>query len=49
MRDIIENKDMSLFPSKWERRGSSQYTQANIDQVRNEWGKFVVNTYVHEP
>ncbi|XP_040363134.1 sterol 3-beta-glucosyltransferase UGT80A2 isoform X1 [Rosa chinensis] len=33
---------------RWERRGSSQYTQADIDQVRNEWGKFVVNTYVHE-
>ncbi|XP_062026022.1 uncharacterized protein LOC133742378 [Rosa rugosa] len=48
MRDMIEDKDMSLFPSKWERRGSSQYTQADIDQVRNEWGKFVVNTYVHE-
>ncbi|KAM5549788.1 hypothetical protein ABKV19_000950 [Rosa sericea] len=48
MRDIIEDKDMSLFPSKWERRGSSQYTQVDIDQVRNEWGKFVVNTYVHE-
>ncbi|PRQ20327.1 hypothetical protein RchiOBHm_Chr7g0226991 [Rosa chinensis] len=27
---------------KWERRGNNQYTQA--DQVRNEWGKFVVNT-----
>ncbi|XP_061995506.1 uncharacterized protein LOC133713482 [Rosa rugosa] len=44
MRDIIEDKDMSLFPSKWKRRGNSQYTQTDIDQVRNEWGKFVVNT-----
>ncbi|KAM5551194.1 hypothetical protein ABKV19_026158, partial [Rosa sericea] len=26
-----------------------QPTQADIDQVRNEWEKFVVNTYVHEP
>ncbi|XP_062024085.1 uncharacterized protein LOC133740179 isoform X4 [Rosa rugosa] len=31
------------------RRGSNQYTQADIDQVRNEWGKFVINKYVHEP
>ncbi|PRQ32264.1 hypothetical protein RchiOBHm_Chr5g0044431 [Rosa chinensis] len=41
----------SLLPQptlKWERRGSNQYTQADIDRVRNEWGDFVVKTYVHE-
>ncbi|PRQ34678.1 putative Ulp1 protease family catalytic domain-containing protein [Rosa chinensis] len=46
MRDIIEDKDLSLFATKWERRGSSQYTQEDIDQLRNEWAKFVVKTYV---
>ncbi|PRQ24988.1 hypothetical protein RchiOBHm_Chr6g0278561 [Rosa chinensis] len=29
---------------QWERRGSSQYTQADIDQVQNKWGKFGVIT-----
>ncbi|KAK9942843.1 hypothetical protein M0R45_008491 [Rubus argutus] len=30
----------------WERRGNLRYSQENIDEVRNEWAKFVVNTYV---
>ncbi|XP_062018079.1 uncharacterized protein LOC133734441 [Rosa rugosa] len=46
MRDIIEDKDLSLFATKWERRGNSQYTQADIDEIRNEWAKFVVKSYV---
>ncbi|PRQ37372.1 putative Ulp1 protease family catalytic domain, transposase, Tnp1/En/Spm [Rosa chinensis] len=46
MRDIIEDKDLSLFATKWERRGNSQYTQEDIDKLRNEWAKFVVKTYV---
>ncbi|PRQ43768.1 putative Ulp1 protease family catalytic domain-containing protein [Rosa chinensis] len=46
MRDIIEDKDLSLFLVKWERRGSSHYTQADINQMRNEWAKFVVKAYV---
>ncbi|KAK9942844.1 hypothetical protein M0R45_008491 [Rubus argutus] len=45
IRDIIEDKDLS-FASKWERRGNLRYSQENIDEVRNEWAKFVVNTYV---
>lgn len=45
MRDIIEDKDLS-FVSKWERRGNHAYTQEDIDEVRNEWATFVVNTYV---
>lgn len=45
MRDIIEDKDLS-FVSKWERRGNHAYTQEDIDEVRNEWTTFVVNTYV---
>ncbi|KAM5578069.1 hypothetical protein ABKV19_008408 [Rosa sericea] len=46
MRDIIEDKDLTLFPRKWERRGNSQYTQAYIDMMRNEWAKYVVKAYV---
>ncbi|XP_024193342.1 uncharacterized protein LOC112185470 [Rosa chinensis] len=45
MRDIIEDKDFS-FVNKWERRSSLVYTQVDIDEIRNEWARFVVNRYV---
>lgn len=48
-KSLVTNSFDIINWFQWERRGSSQYTQADIDQVRNEWGKFVVNTYVHEP
>ncbi|XP_040366417.1 uncharacterized protein LOC112176242 [Rosa chinensis] len=45
MRDIIEDKDFS-FVNKWERRSNHIYTQVDIDEMRNEWARFVVNRYV---
>lgn len=29
-----------------ERRGNHAYRQENMDEVRNEWATFVVNTYI---
>ncbi|KAL6565534.1 hypothetical protein OROHE_004589 [Orobanche hederae] len=47
MRDIVEDKDQFNFVTKWSRRdGGLEYTQAEIDVVRNEWAKFIVSTYV---
>ncbi|KAL6537725.1 hypothetical protein OROHE_012352 [Orobanche hederae] len=47
MRDIMEDKDQFNFVTKWSRRdGGLEYTQDEIDVVRNEWAKFIVSTYV---
>ncbi|KAL6588177.1 hypothetical protein OROMI_001155 [Orobanche minor] len=47
MRDIVEDKDQFNFVTKWSRRdGGLEYTQDEIDVVRNEWAKFIVSTYV---
>ncbi|KAL6558702.1 hypothetical protein OROMI_019052 [Orobanche minor] len=47
MRDIVEDKDQFNFVNKWSRRdGGLEYTQDEIDVVRNEWAKFIVSTYV---
>ncbi|XP_024188382.2 uncharacterized protein LOC112192748 [Rosa chinensis] len=45
MKDIVEDKNLDFF-SKWERRGKAAYTQQHIDEVRTEWAKFVVKTYM---
>ncbi|PRQ31131.1 putative Ulp1 protease family catalytic domain-containing protein [Rosa chinensis] len=45
MKDIVEDKNLEFF-SKWEKRGKAAYTQQHIDEVRNEWAKFVVKTYM---
>ncbi|KAL6554670.1 hypothetical protein OROHE_007409 [Orobanche hederae] len=44
MRDIVEDKDQFNFVTK--RDGGLEYTQDEIDVVRNEWAKFIVSTYV---
>ncbi|XP_040368050.1 probable LRR receptor-like serine/threonine-protein kinase At1g56140 isoform X3 [Rosa chinensis] len=31
---------------QWEKKGKAAYTQQHIDEVRNEWAKFVVKTYM---
>ncbi|PRQ19495.1 putative malectin [Rosa chinensis] len=31
---------------EWEKKGKAAYTQQHIDEVRNEWAKFVVKTYM---
>ena len=45
-KSIMIDTKYNLKMFQWERRGNLRYSQENIDEVRNEWAKFVVNTYV---
>ncbi|PRQ33588.1 hypothetical protein RchiOBHm_Chr5g0059281 [Rosa chinensis] len=42
MKEIVEDTNLE-FATKWERRTNLVYTEKNIDEVRAEWAKHVIN------